>query len=135
VLTLALGTLRTRWTAFTGSFVALALGVAILAVMGLALASAADAPRRAPERFAAAPVVVRGQDTLRVSTPAGVRAEPLAHPRPLPARTVAALRALGPVTEDRSFPVRAGGRRPPRPGPGPSRRGSRHRARGRRSCR
>ncbi|MFF8447824.1 FtsX-like permease family protein [Streptomyces leeuwenhoekii] len=109
MLTLALGTLRTRWTAFTGSFVALALGVAILAAMGLALASAADAPRRAPERFAAAPVVVRGQDTLRVSTPAGVRAEPLAHPRPLPARTVAALRALGPVTEDRSFPVRAEG--------------------------
>ncbi|AJP02419.1 ABC transporter permease [Streptomyces cyaneogriseus subsp. noncyanogenus] len=109
MLTIALGTLRTRWTAFTGSFVALALGVAILAVMGLALSSAADAPRRAPERFAAAPVVVRGQDTLTVSTPAGVRTEPLAHPRPLPARTVAALRALGPVTEDRSFPVRAGG--------------------------
>nr|WP_205615373.1 FtsX-like permease family protein [Streptomyces harenosi] len=108
-MSIALGTLRTRWTAFAGGFTALALGVAILAVTGLALASAADAPRRAPERFAAAPVVVRGPDTLRVSTPAGVRTEPLAHPRPLPARTVAALRALGPVTEDRSFPVRVEG--------------------------
>jgi putative ABC transport system permease protein len=109
VLSIAWRTLRTRWTAFTGAFVALALGVALLAVMGLALASAADAPRRAPERFAAAPVVVRGQDTLSVSTPSGVRGKPLAHPRPVPDRTVAALRALGPVTEDRSFPVHAEG--------------------------
>ncbi|WP_437045082.1 FtsX-like permease family protein [Streptomyces sp. enrichment culture] len=109
MLSIALRTLRTRWTTFTGSFVALALGVALLTVMGLALASAADAPQRAPERFAAAPVVVRGQDTLSVSTPIGVRGKPLPRPRPVPDRTVAALRALGPVTEDRSFPVRAEG--------------------------
>lgn len=109
MLSIALRGLRTRWTAFTGGFVALALGVALLAVMGLALASAADAPRRAPERFAAAPVVVRGPDTLSVPTPVGVRSKPLAHPRPVPEPTVAALRALGPVTEDRSFPVRVEG--------------------------
>ncbi|MCZ9343693.1 hypothetical protein NGM37_38685, partial [Streptomyces sp. TRM76130] len=60
MLTVALRTLRTRWTAFAGGFVALALGVALLTVMGLALASAADVPDRVPERFAAAPVVVRG---------------------------------------------------------------------------
>ncbi|MFG3550333.1 FtsX-like permease family protein [Streptomyces sp. NPDC047725] len=109
MLSLAPRTLRVRWTSFVGGFVALALGVALLTVTGLALASSSDAPERAPERFAAAPVVVRGHDTLRVPTANGVRTEPLAHPRPVPPGTVAALRALGRVTEDRSFPVRVEG--------------------------
>ncbi|MDQ0581587.1 FtsX-like permease family protein [Streptomyces rishiriensis] len=109
MLSVAWHTLRARWAAFAGSFVALALGVALLTVTGQALAASLDAPERAPERFAAAPVVVGGQDTLRVTTPTGERTERLARPRPVPAGTVAALRALGPVTEDRSFPVRADG--------------------------
>ncbi|MFD3834802.1 FtsX-like permease family protein [Streptomyces sp. NPDC058642] len=105
MLMLALRTLRSRWTAFIGSFVALSLGVAVIAVMGLALASSLDAPGRAPERFAAAPVVVKGQDTLHVPTPVGDRTQRLARPRPVPADTVAALRRLGRVTEDRTFVV------------------------------
>ncbi|WP_327183536.1 FtsX-like permease family protein [Streptomyces sp. NBC_01334] len=109
MLSVAWHTLRARWAAFAGSFVALALGVALLTVMGQALAASLDAPVRAPERFAAAPVVVRGQDTLRVATSTGERTKELTRPRPVPAGTVAALRALGPVTEDRSFPVRAYG--------------------------
>ncbi|MDR6974844.1 putative ABC transport system permease protein [Streptomyces sp. 3330] len=109
MLSVAWHTLRARWAAFVGSFVALALGVALLTVMGQALAASLDAPARAPERFAAAPVVVAGQDTLRVATATGERTKRLDRPRPVPAGTVAALRALGPVTEDRSFPVRAYG--------------------------
>ncbi|MFH8237191.1 FtsX-like permease family protein [Streptomyces sp. NPDC018321] len=109
MLTVALHTLRSRWTTFTGSFVALSLGVALLTVTGLALASSSAAPGRAPERFAAAPVVVQGQDTLRVPTPAGVRTEKLARPRAVPAGTIAGLRRLGRVVEDRSFPVRVAG--------------------------
>ncbi|MFJ8047929.1 ABC transporter permease [Streptomyces luteogriseus] len=109
MLSVTLRTLRIRWAGFTGSFVALSLGVALLTVMGLALASTADAPRRGPERFAAAPVVVKGQDTLRVPTPVGDRTSRLAHPRPVPAAVVARLRKLGPVVADRSFPVRARG--------------------------
>ncbi|MGW5613752.1 FtsX-like permease family protein [Streptomyces sp. NPDC003877] len=101
MLSVALRTLRTRWTAFTGSFVALALGVALLTVTGLALASSVSAPQRAPERFAAARVVVTSQDTLRVPTPAGERTARLAHPRPIPAATVERLRKLGPVVVDR----------------------------------
>lgn len=100
-------TLRTRWTAFTGSFVALSLGVALIAVMGLALAATLDAHARSPERFAAAPLVVRGTDTLRVRTPNGTETQRLAHPRPLPAKLVAQLRTLGRVVEDRTFAVRA----------------------------
>ncbi|MFK0068046.1 FtsX-like permease family protein [Streptomyces sp. NPDC091046] len=106
MLTTALHTLRTRWTAFTGSFVALALGVALLTVSGLALAATLDAPERGPERFAAAPVVVRGQDTLRVPTASGERTQELARPRAVPDGVIARLKRLGTVVEDRSFPVR-----------------------------
>ena len=109
MLSVALRTLRTRWATFAGSFVALSLGVALLAVTGLALASSLDAPDREPERFAGAPVVVRGQDTLRVPTPVGDRTHELARPRAVPAATVAELERLGRVVADRSFPVRAEG--------------------------
>ncbi|MET9932218.1 MULTISPECIES: ABC transporter permease [unclassified Streptomyces] len=109
MLTTALSTLRTRWVTFAGSFVALSLGVALIAVMGLALASSLDAPDRGPERFAAARVVVKGRDTLEVSTPIGVRGQELAQPRAVPADVVAKLRDLGTVVEDRSFAVRAEG--------------------------
>ncbi|WP_371670824.1 FtsX-like permease family protein [Streptomyces sp. NBC_00289] len=109
MLSIALRGLRSRWITFVGSFLALSLGVAMIAVMGLALASSLDAPARGPERFAAAPVVVRGQDTLRVPTPNGVRTRRLARPHVVPAHVVAALRRLGKVTQDRSFTVRAEG--------------------------
>ncbi|MEV1025613.1 ABC transporter permease [Streptomyces sp. NPDC050264] len=107
MLSVALRTLRTRWVTFVGSFIALSLGVALLAVMGLALASSVDAPERQPERFAAAPVVVQGQNTLHVATPIGDRAQKLDQPRPVPERTVAKLAGLGKVVTDRSFAVRA----------------------------
>ncbi|MER5883773.1 FtsX-like permease family protein [Streptomyces sp. NPDC001941] len=109
MLTTALRTLRTRWTTFVASFVALCLGVALIAVMGLALASSLDAPDRGPERFAAAPVVVRGQDTLTVRTPIGDRTQELERPRAVPSDVIASLRGLGTVVEDRSFAVRARG--------------------------
>ncbi|MGW7283842.1 ABC transporter permease, partial [Streptomyces sp. NPDC054844] len=109
MLSTALRTLRTRWVTFVGSFVALSLGVALIAVMGLALASSLDAPDRKPERFAAAPVVVKGMDTLRVPTSIGDRTQKLAQPRAVPADVVAKLEDLGTVVEDRSFAVRAQG--------------------------
>ncbi|MEW1772944.1 ABC transporter permease [Streptomyces sp. NPDC086777] len=107
MLSVTLHALRTRLVTFAGSFVALALGVALVTVTGLALASSLDAPRRVPERFAAAPVVVRGADTLRVPTSIGTRTQPLAQPRAVPAAAVAELRRLGRVTFDRTFAVRA----------------------------
>lgn len=98
MLSLAVHGLRGRWTAFVGSFVALALGVGLLATMGLGLASTFDAPERAPERFAASPVVVVGTDTLTV----GRVTHELFHPHPVDVRLLTALRALGPVTTDGS---------------------------------
>ncbi|MEV5172376.1 FtsX-like permease family protein [Streptomyces flaveolus] len=109
MLSSTLRTLRTRWVTFVGTFVALSLGVALIAVMGLALASSLDAPARGPERFAAAPVVVKGQDTLEVPTSIGDRTQRLAQPRAVPHDVVTKLHGLGTVVEDRSFAVRAEG--------------------------
>lgn len=109
MLSITLRTLRTRWVTFVGSFVALSLGVALIAVMGLALASSLDAPDRRPERFAAAAVVVKGRDTLEVSTAIGDRTHKLAQPRAVSDDAIAKLRGLGTVVEDRSFAVRAEG--------------------------
>ncbi|MFD7536888.1 FtsX-like permease family protein [Streptomyces sp. NPDC059819] len=109
MLSTTLRTLRTRWVNFVGSFVALSLGVALIAAMGLALASSLDAPDRGAERFAAAPVVVKGQDTLEVPTSIGDRTQELAQPRAVPNDAAAKLRDLGTVVEDRSFAVRAEG--------------------------
>ncbi|WP_369196947.1 FtsX-like permease family protein [Streptomyces djakartensis] len=104
MLSVVLRTLRAHRSAFTGSFVALALGVALLTVTGLALASSLPA---APGNAPAASVVVQARDTLRVPTPAGVRTARLAHPRPIPPATVTELRKLGPVRVDgRSGPSR-----------------------------
>lgn len=105
MLRLTLQGLRTRWVTFTGSFVALALGVGLIAATGLALAATFDAPHRGPERFAAAPVVVRASDTLRVSTPIGERTRRIADPRAVPDSLAIELARLGRTTEDRTFPV------------------------------
>ncbi|MGW6304634.1 ABC transporter permease, partial [Streptomyces niveus] len=105
MLRLTLQGMRARWVTFTGSFVALALGVGLIAATGLALAATFQAPHRGPERFAAAPVVVRATDTLRVSTPIGERTQRLADPRAVPAEVAAELARLGRTVEDRTFPV------------------------------
>ncbi|WP_443032425.1 FtsX-like permease family protein [Streptomyces sp. DH18] len=102
---LALSGMRTRWITFVGSFVALALGVGLIAATGLALAATFDAPERGPERFAAAPVVVRAADHLRVDTPTGTRTKPLDRPGPVGPRTADRLAALGRTVEDRTFPA------------------------------
>ncbi|MFD3654399.1 FtsX-like permease family protein [Streptomyces sp. NPDC058620] len=106
MLSLALRSMRTRWVTFIGSFVALALGVGLIATTGMALAATFSAPEREPERFAAAPVVVRASDTLRIATPIGERTQRLADPRPVPAELAARLATLGRTAQDRTFPVR-----------------------------
>nr|WP_203687304.1 FtsX-like permease family protein [Streptomyces sp. SID14515] len=105
---LALRGVRARWVTFVGSFVALALGVGLIAATGLALAATFDAPERGPERFAAAPVVVRAADRLHVDTPTGTRTAPLDRPGPVPQRIAGQLAALGRTVEDRTFPVDVG---------------------------
>ncbi|MGW6682122.1 FtsX-like permease family protein [[Kitasatospora] papulosa] len=109
MLSSALRSMRTRWVTFVGSFVALALGVGLIAMTGLALAATFDAPERGPERFAGVPVVVAPSDTLRVPTPVGERTARLTDPRPVPQRLADGLSRLGRTAEDRTFPVRLDG--------------------------
>ncbi|MFJ3998429.1 ABC transporter permease [Streptomyces parvus] len=105
MLMLALRGIRLRWVTFVGSFLALVLGVGLIAATGLALAATFDPPERGPERFAAAPVVVRADGVLRVDTPTGPRTAPLDRPGPVPPGLAAQLAALGRAVEDRSFPA------------------------------
>ncbi|MER6160634.1 ABC transporter permease [Streptomyces sp. NPDC001868] len=96
--------LRTRWAALLGAFVAVALGVGVMTAMGLGLAASLDPPARAPERFGSSPVVVAGPDSLTVEVrrgPGTTRvSKKLAHPHPVDKRLLAELRKLGPVTTD-----------------------------------
>ncbi|MEU4624951.1 ABC transporter permease [Actinoplanes sp. NPDC023801] len=108
MLTVTLSSLRARWASLAGAFLALGLGVGLIAMMGLGLAATLDAPGQQPERLAGAPVVVRGADELRVPTPAGDRLHLLARPRAVPSAVATALTKLGPTVADRSFPVAAG---------------------------
>lgn len=105
MLTVTLSSLRSRWTTLVGTFIALALGVALIATMGLALAATLHAAPQAPARLAAAPVVVRGADHLRVPSRIGDRLRPLAQPHPVPPAAAAALSKAAPTVADRSFPV------------------------------
>ncbi|MFD3440786.1 FtsX-like permease family protein [Streptomyces sp. NPDC058685] len=97
MLTVALSALRTRWVSFAGSFVALALGVGLLATMGLGLASTVGAPEQPPRRFAASPVVVAGTDTVTVD---GAGPKKLDRPHPVDPGLLRDLQALGAVTAD-----------------------------------
>jgi putative ABC transport system permease protein len=106
VLTVALGTLRTRWVSFAGCFAALFLGTALIAAMGQVLASTVGTPDRGPQRYAAAPVVVVPGGTLTVQAAHGAATAPLAEPPGLPAGLVA--RFPGAVV-DRVFAARLDG--------------------------
>ncbi|WP_225798906.1 FtsX-like permease family protein [Streptomyces sp. NK15101] len=71
MLTVVLSGLRVRWASFLGGFVALALGVGLLATMGLGLSATFHAPERSPQRFASSPVVVQGRDRLTLDVRRG----------------------------------------------------------------
>ncbi|QUI35978.1 ABC transporter permease [Streptomyces alfalfae] len=99
-----LASLRARWTSLLGAFVAVALGVGLIASMGLGLDASLRAPVREPERFAASDVVVMGRDTLTVpvrrGSGVGHVSKPLAHPHPVDTGLLRELRRLGPLRFD-----------------------------------
>jgi len=105
VIGIALATLRLRWLSFAGTFVALALGSALMAALGVVLATTATAPDRPPQRYAAVPVVVAAAQTLTVPSRQGGASAPLAEPRGVPADVVAALPG---AVVDRVFPASFG---------------------------
>ncbi|WP_433417989.1 FtsX-like permease family protein [Microtetraspora malaysiensis] len=103
MLSIALSTLRTRLTSFIGTFVALALGAALIAAMGQVLDTTVGSPDRAPQRYASAPVVVVPDNRLTVGTWQGEQSAPLAEPRGLPDELVA---RFPDAVVDRAFPAR-----------------------------
>lgn len=106
MLSVVLGSLRTRWATLVSTFVALALGVGLIAAIGQVLAGTLGAPPRNPQRYAAAPVVVSPIEEVRVTTHQGTKRQPLADPRGLPPEIAARLTAVGPAVVDRTFAAR-----------------------------
>ncbi|GAA4708594.1 FtsX-like permease family protein [Phytohabitans rumicis] len=68
---LAWHTIRARKSSLAGSFIALALGVALLAAMALTLASTIGAGRGGPDWYVTPDVVVAGTNTVSVTTGSG----------------------------------------------------------------
>ncbi|MFD7569470.1 ABC transporter permease, partial [Streptomyces sp. NPDC059810] len=102
MLTVVLSGLRARWASFLGGFVALALGVGLLATLGLGLSATLHAPERPPQRFASSPVVVQGQDRLTLDVRRGPGtasvAQRLDRPQPVDSELLRELEARWPVT-------------------------------------
>ncbi|MFF2477052.1 ABC transporter permease [Streptomyces sp. NPDC058066] len=111
-LTTVWANLRTRRHLFAGAFVAVALGVALVASMGLGLAAAADPPAGEPQRFAAQPVVVMPHDTLTVEVDRGPHrahaSKKIPYPQPVDKELLHELAALGAVHRDRLAPDAVG---------------------------
>ncbi|MFH8991587.1 FtsX-like permease family protein [Streptomyces sp. NPDC017940] len=101
---MVLASLRARWAQFLGAFVAVALGVTLMAAMGVGLAASLDPPVRPPVRFAGSPVVVAGQDTLTVAVRRGPGVgrvtKRLAHPHPVDKELLRELHRLGQIRTD-----------------------------------
>ncbi|MFD3479009.1 ABC transporter permease [Streptomyces sp. NPDC058695] len=111
-LTSAWANLRTRRHLFAGAFVAVALGVALVASMGLGLAAAADPPPGKPQRFAAQPVVVMPHNTLTVEVDRGPNrardTKKIPYPQPVDKELLGELADLGTVHRDHLAPDAVG---------------------------
>ncbi|GAA4264182.1 ABC transporter permease [Dactylosporangium darangshiense] len=103
MLNIAWHTLRSRWGAFAGTFVALALGAALMATMGLVLTSTLSGADRGSGRYESAPVVVRIDPHLNVEMSWGIESLPLTENRGVPADVVTKVEALGSTVQDRTF--------------------------------
>ena len=67
MIALAWHTVRARWASLAGSFIAVALGVALLASMALTIASTVGAPQH-PRWFTKPDVVVAGDNSVSITT-------------------------------------------------------------------
>ncbi|WP_411143374.1 FtsX-like permease family protein [Streptomyces sp. x-80] len=115
-MSIALSTLRTRWTLFVGTFIALALGVALIASTGQVLdATRGTSKPGSPGRYDAAAVVVRAGQSFTVDFGSGDGAYDQRQTATSPHRlkdvqkTADAVRAVPGVRQvviDRSLPAR-----------------------------
>jgi putative ABC transport system permease protein len=102
MVSIAAATLRARWVAFASSFVALTLGVCMIATMTLVLATATGGgAHQRTQRFAAVPAVIQAEPVLRVQDRYGTtEAVALPEQPEIPASVVAQFPA---AKRDRTF--------------------------------
>lgn len=118
MLNIAWYTLRSRLSAFTGTFIALMLGAALLSTMGLVLAASVTSHEHGPGRFASAPLIVRSDPDLSMADPwGGTESEPLKDPKGLSPALVHDVSAVGRTVVDRTFYAQLGAGGAGRPGP------------------
>jgi putative ABC transport system permease protein len=103
MLTVALNTLRDRWSGFAGTFLGLALGVTLMAAVGVAMTGSLNARGDAPLRYAAAPVVVTAADQLTVTSAGYSDHLPLSNSPGLSPALIAKVAATGRIVLDRTF--------------------------------
>jgi putative ABC transport system permease protein len=98
MIALAWHTVRARWASLAGSFIAVALGVALLASMALIMASTVGAPRH-PRWFTRPDVVVAGDNSVSITTGLGdnrdTSSETTDEARAVPAALARRLAGLG----------------------------------------
>jgi putative ABC transport system permease protein len=109
VIRVATQTLRARWVSFLGTVVALVLGVAQVAAMGLLLMSMFNLPHRPVERFASAPAVVQPNDPNWNPAHNDPGVLSLASGKGISPQLLSKLAATGPTVVDRSFYAQVAG--------------------------
>ncbi|MEV6971994.1 FtsX-like permease family protein [Kitasatospora sp. NPDC093806] len=104
MLTVALSTLRIRWTSFVGTFVALALGVGLMATALLVIGATAGVADQARQRWSGAPAVVVPDSGIDLTDDSGqVQHAAVVQQPGLTAEVVAAVARTGRVIEDHTF--------------------------------
>jgi putative ABC transport system permease protein len=107
VLRLALQTMRSRQHGFVGAFVAVTFAVTIMTACGILIESGARA-RPSVERYARAPVIVAGEQTVAVDVDGQVETERIPERVRIPmalAEPLAAIEGVRAVVPDRSVPT------------------------------
>ena len=107
MLRLALQTMRSRRHGFVGAFVALTFAVAIMTACGILIESGARA-RPSVERYARAPVIVAGEQTVAVDRDGQVETQRVPERVRIPmalAEPLAAVDGVRAVIPDRSVPA------------------------------
>lgn len=103
MIRVAVQSLRARWVSFLGTVVALVLGVAQVAAMGLLLTTMLDLPDRPVERFAEAPAVVYPTDPTWNSAQHDLGVRSLAAAKGISDRLHRAVGGTGETVVDRAF--------------------------------
>ncbi|MEV0187410.1 FtsX-like permease family protein [Kitasatospora purpeofusca] len=104
MLSVALSTLRVRWTSFVGTFVALCLGVGLMATAMLVIGATAGVADLAQQRWSGAPAVVVPDTGIDLADSDGqVQSVAVAQQPGLSPELVAAVARTGRVVEDHTF--------------------------------